>query len=57
MDNRELLERIRAIIKDLEPLIDEAERNTMYYSRTRILNAASLLTEAEGSLRWHVEGD
>ena len=55
MTDRELLDRIRALIIELAPLIDGADRNMKYHTRRRLLDVRAIVMDVEKELTWHVE--
>jgi hypothetical protein len=55
MDDRELLDRLRALVVEMDRLIEGAESNSKYYTKARLVKARAELVDAGGSLAWHVE--
>lgn len=57
MTNRELLDRIRAVVTELDTLTQAADQNSKYHTQ-RILRRASLeARRAESALVWRGEKD
>ena len=55
MIDRELMKRVQAIVAELDVLIPIAERNSKYYTLTRLTRSRRDLHDAAGSLSFHVE--
>ncbi len=53
MNDRELLTRMRAITAELDRLIEAAEANSKYYTKSQLVRAHAALSAAAGSLAWH----
>ena len=56
MTDRELLDRIRAAIAELDLLVAGADINSKYHTKIILRRARHELTKAEDALVWHVEG-
>lgn len=56
MTDRELLDRIRSIIAELEPMIAAADQNMKYHTRRQLITVLAVMTDTEKEMAWHVEG-
>ena len=56
MTDRELLDRIRAAIAELDQLVAGADSNSKYHTKIILRRARHELAKAEDALVWHVEG-
>lgn len=54
MNDRELLERIRALGEELETLTRAADQNAKYHTQSVLSRMRDELSEVEDTLAWHV---
>lgn len=56
MSDRELLDRIRAVVAELDLLIEAAGHNTKYHTEMILKRARLEVVQADSALVWYVEG-
>ena len=55
MSDRELLDRIRSVGRELDELIEGAAFNSKYHTKTILHRARRDMEEAAAGLAWHVQ--
>lgn len=56
MDDRELLERVKAVMVEMHQLIEAADRNSKYHTKQQLTRAWHIVIGVHDELDWHVNG-